>query len=280
MAVWQPRLAVASRPVRVVRSSVLLALLVAIVVAALAFAAGALTPGGAVAAAVVGTLCLIAGWGWAALLIIYFIVAVACSRVGADTKERRTGGVVAKTGRRDAVQVLANGGVFAAGAVLTTRAAPGGSGLVAAAALGALAAASADTMATEIGTLAGGEPRSVIGWRAVPAGTSGGITPAGSLGMLAGALLVALAARALGLGNMTGAVAAGGVAGALADSLLGALVQERRHCRQCNLATERRVHDCGTVTELAGGVAWLDNDLVNLCATVVGAAVAATLAVA
>ncbi len=257
----------------------LLAPLIALAVAALAFAAGALTASGAVAAAVVGTLCLIAGWGWAALLIVYFVVAVACSRVGADAKERRTGGVVAKAGRRDAVQVLANGGVFAAGAFLATHVASASAELVAAAALGALAGASADTMATEIGTLAGGEPRSVLGWRKVPAGTSGGITMAGTLGMLAGAMLVAFASHALGLANTILAVVAGGVAGALADSLLGALVQERRHCPACNSATERRVHDCGIATELAGGVAWLDNDLVNLFATLVGAAVAATLAV-
>jgi len=258
----------------------LLAPLVALVVAVLAFAAGALTVSGTVAAAVVGMLCLIAGWGWAALLIVYFVVAVTCSRVGADAKERRTSGVVAKAGRRDAVQVLANGGVFAAGAFLATHVAAGNGELLAAATVGALAAASGDTLATEIGTLVGGEPRSVIGWRPVPAGTSGGITLAGSLGMLGGALLVAFAGRALGLGNSVIAAAAGGVAGALADSLLGAMVQERRHCPQCNLATERRLHDCGTATELAGGVAWLDNDLVNLCATLVGAAVAATVAVA
>ena len=257
----------------------LLASLLALAVAAIAFAAGALTASGAVAAAVVGTLCLIAGWGWAALLIVYFVVAVACSRIGADAKERRTGGVVAKSGRRDAVQVLANGGVFALGAFLATHVASGEAEILAAAALGALAAASADTLATEIGTLAGGEPRSIIGWYPVPSGTSGGITLPGSLGMFAGALLVAFAARALGLGSMVITIAAGGVAGALADSLLGAAVQERRHCPQCNLATERRVHDCGTATVKAGGVAWLDNDLVNLLATLVGAAVAATLVV-
>lgn len=256
-----------------------LAPLIALVVAALAFATGALTASGAVAAAVVGTLCLVAGWGWAALLIIYFVVAVACSRVGADTKERRTGGVVAKAGRRDAVQVLANGGAFAAGAFLATRVAPGAAELVASAALGALAAALADTLATEVGTLLGGEPRSVIGWHAVPPGSSGGVTAAGSVGMLAGALLVAVAGRVLGLGSMVLAVAAGGVAGALADSLLGATVQERRHCPRCDLATERHVHDCGMATLKAGGVSRLDNDLVNLCATLVGATVAATLAV-
>lgn len=256
-----------------------LALLIAIPIAALAFAVGALSASGAAAAVVIGALCILAGWGWAGLLLLYFIVAVAFSRIGADAKAGRTGGVVAKAGRRDAIQVLANGGVFALAAFVSAHAAADLAPVIAAAAVGALAASAADTLATEIGTFVGGEPRSVIGWRVVPTGTSGGVTAAGSLAMVAGSLIVALAALGMGLTSHATAVALGGIAGAIADSLLGALVQERRHCPSCDLATERRVHDCGTATDLAGGVAWLDNDLVNLCATVAGAVVAGAVAV-
>jgi uncharacterized protein (TIGR00297 family) len=254
------------------------ALLVAVLVAALAWAAGALTTTGALAAVLVGTLCVLAGWGWAVLLILYFVVAVAFSKLGAASKARRTGGIVAKAGRRDAVQVLANGGVFALAAFLSSRSASP-SALFAAAAAGALAASAADTLATEIGTLFGGEPRSLTTWRAVPTGTSGGVSIAGSLAMVGGAILVALAAFGMRLAPHAAAVALGGVGGAIADSLLGALVQERRHCPRCDVGTERRVHDCGTATEPAGGIPWLDNDGVNLCATLVGAVVAAALAV-
>jgi len=257
----------------------LLAPAIAILISALAFAAGSLTLSGALAAAVVGALCILAGWSWGALLIVYFVVAVACSKLGAEAKDRRTGGVVAKGGQRDAQQVLANGGVYATAAFLSTRMHGASATLLAAAALGALAAASADTLATEIGTLLGGEPRSLIRWNRVPAGTSGGITVAGTLGMLAGALLVAGAACVMMPESHAVAAATGGVIGALADSLLGALAQERRHCPRCDAATERRVHDCGTATAHAGGLAWLDNDLVNLAATIVGAVVAATLVV-
>jgi uncharacterized protein (TIGR00297 family) len=257
----------------------LLALVVAVPIAALAMAAGSLTLAGAVAAVVVGALCILAGWGWAALLILYFVVAVAFSKAGADAKARRTGSVVAKAGGRDAVQVLANGGVFALAAFASTHVPAAAATLLATAAAGALAASAADTLATEIGTLAGGEPRSVMGWHTVPAGTSGGVTAAGSLAMVGGAVLVALAAAWMGLAPDALAPATGGVAGAIADSLLGALVQERRRCPRCDRATERRIHDCGTATVHAGGLAWLDNDLVNLCATLIGAAVAAALAV-
>ena len=257
----------------------LLALVVALPIAALALAAGALTLAGAVAAVVIGALCILAGWGWAALLILYFLVAVAFSKLGADAKARRTGSVVAKAGGRDAIQVLANGGVFALAAYASTHMTASAT-LLAAAAAGALAASASDTLATEVGTLVGGEPRSITHWRTVPAGTSGGITVAGSIAMLGGALLVAFSALGMRLTPSVAAVALGGIAGAVADSLLGALVQERRHCPRCRVATERAIHDCGTTTEHAGGIVRLDNDLVNLCATIVGAAVAAALAVA
>src|SRR6476661_1017944 len=106
----------------------LLAFLIAIPIAALAFSVGSLTLSGAVAAAIVGALCILAGWGWAGLLILYFVVAVAFSKLGADAKSRRTDGVVAKAGRRDAVQVLANGGVFARAVLRRGRRRPRGLG--------------------------------------------------------------------------------------------------------------------------------------------------------
>jgi uncharacterized membrane protein len=114
--------------------------------------------------------------------------------------------------------------------------------------------------------------------RPVPTGTSGGVSAPGTIAMLAGALFVALAARTVGFPASLLAVAAGGAAGALADSLLGATIQERRWCETCKCPTERDVHRCGSATVHRGGLQWLDNDAVNLLATLVGATVAAALA--
>jgi uncharacterized protein (TIGR00297 family) len=182
---------------------------------------------------------------------------------------------VEKGGRRDAVQVLANGGVFAVLACLSPHAP-----LARTAALGALAAAMADTWATEAGTLLGGTPRSLRTMRVVPPGTSGGVSLPGTLALVAGAVVLAIAGLALGLvhGTEVLAVTTGGVAGAMTDSLLGATLQERRWCATCERSTERRVHDCGAPTARSGGLAWMDNDAVNLAAPLAGAAVAALMA--
>ena len=247
-------------------------------VALLARRARALSPSGAVAATAIGALAVGAGWAWAALLVLFFVASTLLSRVGRARKEARTAAVDAKGGERDAAQVLANGGVFAGAAVgliLWPQAAVAWAAL----ALGALAAATADTWGTEIGTLGERPPRSIRGWRPVPAGTSGAVTAAGSLATIGGALFVATLAVVLGFPvGLAAAATVGGVAGAAADTVLGATVQARRRCPRCDVSTERIVHRCGERTVAYGGIPWLDNDLVNLAATLVGGAVALGLA--
>ena len=227
------------------------------------------------AALLLGTAACAAGWDWAALLILFFVAGSALSRVGAASKRARTASVVEKGDERDAVQVLANGGAFGAAAI-ASLVAPSESVLAFGA--GALAAAAADTFATEIGTLVGGTPRSLLTRRPVAPGLSGGVTWAGTAASLVGAALIALAARALGWSaQVAWASFAGGVAGSLVDSLLGDTLQARRRCTRCDMPTERRVHVCGAPTHADGGVAWIGNDAVNLASTVAGGLLATLL---
>jgi uncharacterized protein (TIGR00297 family) len=251
-------------------------LLVATAIAVAARRLHALSPSGALAAVAVGTASLAAGWGWGVLLIAFFVSSIALSRFRAAAKARRTAAVVEKGGERDAVQVLANGGLFAVGALASLASPwPGWPVL----ALGALATAAADTWATEVGTLAAGPPCSIRSFRPVTPGTSGGVTLLGTGAALAGAASVALLAGALGWGpGVAAAAAAGGFAGAMADSLLGATVQARRWCDRCALATERSTHDCGERTRAAGGLRWLDNDGVNVASALVGGLAALAVA--
>jgi uncharacterized protein (TIGR00297 family) len=230
--------------------------------------AGTLSRTGSGAAVAVGGAAAAAGWSWAVLLVLYFVSSVALTRFRAAAKAARTSGVVAKGGARDAVQVLANGGVFGLAGLLWLV-----SGWEAwrALAAGALAAAASDTWATEIGTLAGRPPRSIVSWRHVPTGTSGGVSAPGIAAAIAGAAFVALAMLALGWPRSTAAAGfAGGVAGSTIDSLLGGTVQVRRWCDRCNAPTERKTHGCGATTHVVGGIAWLDNDAVNALSTACG----------
>jgi uncharacterized protein (TIGR00297 family) len=248
---------------------VLTGVLLAIAVAAIAHRGRMLSRSGAVVAVVVATLCVAGGWSWALLLIAFFMSGSWLSRLREGEKRVRTGDVVEKGGARDAWQVLANGGVFAACA-LGAAVAPASGWEVAGAA--AIAASTADTWATEIGTLSTFAPRSIVSWKKVEAGTSGGITVHGIVAVIGGALFVAILARLLGWSSLASwAAIVGGFAGSLVDSLLGATLQGRRWCPTCGRGTERAVHSCGTVTSPSGGIRWLNNDVVNALSSLCGA---------
>jgi uncharacterized protein (TIGR00297 family) len=233
-----------------------------------------LATSGAITGATVGTISIAAGWSWGVLLLSMFVSASALSRLGERKKAERVGAVVGKGGERDGGQVLANGGVFAL-AALGSLLAP--SPIWYAMGAGALAASTADTWATEVGTLKSGDPISIISGRRVPPGTSGGITLVGTAAGVGGALFIGAVVALAYWPASFAAVALGGVAGALADSLLGATLQSRRWCDLCATATERLVHSCGTPTRHAGGLAGFDNDAVNAACSGVGALVALLL---
>lgn len=260
----------------------------ALLVAALAWRASALRPSGAWAAAVVGAVSLGAGFAWGAYLITWFASASLLSRVGRELKTERLAGVIEKDGARSAVQVLANGAVYTVCAALSLAAfhtswwrVPGSDAVWAIAGAAALAAAGADTWATEIGTWRQAHAWAIRSGRRVPAGTSGAITVAGTIALALGALTYGLAAGAVGLVPRAAwwVIALAGIAGAMADTVLGAWWQERRFCERCAEPTEQRVHRCGEKTRQAGGRRGFQNDVVNLSATLFAAVLAALLAV-
>jgi uncharacterized protein (TIGR00297 family) len=197
-----------------------------------------LTPGGVAAALLVGAAVFAGpggGWRGLAVLAAFFVSSSALTRRGS---------VVARG--RAARQVLANGGVAALAAVFGRWTAVAG----------ALAAATADTWATEIGRRARRPPRLITTGVPVPPGTSGGITPMGTAGGALGALAVAALAAWLGGAGPRWflAVAGAGTVGMLVDSLAGATLERAR------------------------GVPWVDNDVVNLLGTLAGAMLADWLA--
>lgn len=243
---------------------------VAALFAAIARQLRLLTASGAVAAAMVGGATLFAGLSWAILLLFFFTTSTAVSRWRAAERDRLVAPLVEKGGPRDAIQVLANGGLFALAATLSTR---GDAFTWQAVAAGAIAAATSDTWSTEVGTVAGGTPVGILSGRQVAPGTSGGITMQGTMAALAGAFAAAIVTTVVGWPIPWHAVLAGGIAGSIIDSVLGSAVQERRWCQSCGVQTERRIHACGTSTVYRGGIRGCDNDVVNLMSTIAGAVI-------
>jgi uncharacterized protein (TIGR00297 family) len=251
-------------------TSLIISLVVAGAVATVAWAARLLTGSGAVAATLVGAAAMIGGIRWVVMLLFFFAGSNLLSRWRSREREQLVGSFIEKGSRRDAWQVLANGGVFGLAAVLANS---GATATWEAVGLGAVVAATADTWSTEVGTVLGGTPRSILNGRQVAPGTSGGITIAGSTAAIAAAILAAIVAVSLDWSTPAPAIVLGGLAGSVIDSLLGATVQERRWCPSCQSLTERHVHSCGTTAVHRGGIRGCDNDIVNLLSTVAGAVV-------
>jgi uncharacterized protein (TIGR00297 family) len=256
--------------------SITVGLAISVVVAALAWRRGSLSTSGATAAVVVGTIIYAAGGpGWFAALGAFFVTSTLLGRVG-RARKAAVKREFDKGDTRDAWQVLANGGA-ATLAALAMAWSP--SPRWADAFVAGLACANADTWATELGVLSPGDPWSLLRGRRVPRGTSGAVSPLGLGAAFAGALLIGLVAACSSPRPLhTIAVALGlGFAGALADSFLGATLQERWHCPSCVRDSESPRHHCGTDGFPAGGVAGFGNDAVNAASTLLAALAAALL---
>ncbi len=239
-----------------------------------------LTSSGALAAIVVGTVTVAAGGAaWFGLVLVFFVSSSMLTR-WKQARKAAAESAYAKGGRRDAGQVLANGGIATACCALTLI--PGlDPTMLYAGFAGALGAATADTWATEIGGLSRSDPFHILTGKRVPAGTSGGITWLGSAAAIAGACLIGLSS--LLLGGTTDMsfpliVLVAGTAGAAVDSVIGAVWQHMYHCVSCGRFVESSEH-CSMPARPARGLRWMDNDAVNGICTAVGACIGMLLVV-
>ncbi|NJP04274.1 MAG: DUF92 domain-containing protein [Chloroflexaceae bacterium] len=269
--------------------NILIGLVLSSAIGGLAYWRGSLTVSGWAGAVLTGTLTFgFGGWPWGLLLITFFVSSTLLSRYKARVKEQRAGEKFDKGGKRDFAQAVANGGI---GALLATiYGLMGEPAFVLAAFIGTMATVTADTWATELGTLSTKPPRMITSGRVVEPGTSGGVTVLGTSATAVGALLIGLAMFCFLLLEQVFSGQAlnppwwvilaglcGGVAGSLTDSLMGATVQAM-YRYPSGKETEKRVGRDGTPNTFVRGWPWLNNDLVNLISSLAGAAVAIIIA--
>jgi uncharacterized protein (TIGR00297 family) len=191
--------------------------------AALAYALGMVSRGGALGGLVVGAAiyyCL--GPPGFAVLALFVVGGSLLTRLGYGRK-RRAGTAEAGGGRRGARNALANAGVATLCALLATLTSLEA---FAAAFVASLGAAFADTAESEVGQLYGRAPRLITSMRRVPPGADGAVSLPGTLAGLAAATLTAALGYALGLveGEASLAIVAlAGFLGTIVDSVVGAL---------------------------------------------------------
>lgn len=203
----------------------LLVLLLALAgLAITAYALRALDLMGAVASFLLGLLIvLLGGLGWLLLMVAFTVLGFMATRVGKKRKEEQ-GTAEDREGERGAKNVLANGA--AAGlAALAVLVVPQPAAAVAF--VTAIAAVTADTLASEIGTLAPRARRVLPPFEVLASGRNGGVSWRGQAAASIGAL--AIAVLAVGLGMLSAGWAAvatvGGFLGCQVDSVLGATLE-------------------------------------------------------
>lgn len=254
------------------------ALLLSVGISGLGYWRGSLSRSGVAGALLVGTLTFgLGGWIWGIALAIFFVTSSLLSHFREEEK-RAAAEKFDKGHRRDFGQAMANGGLGSLVALLSAFfPSPRWFPFF----IGIMATVTADTWATELGTLSRRPPRLITTGRPVAVGTSGGVSRLGTSVSLIGGLLIGLTAGLLerkgraGTLAIVGAIA--GLSGSLFDSLLGATVQQIYYCDFCKKDTERKVHKCGNHTRPLRGWSWLNNDLVNLFASFVGGLAALAL---
>ena len=249
-----------------------------------AWKAHILDEGGAISAFLIGFVTFVApsdGWKWFIVLLLFLMVSSYMTHYKYQAK-RKKGFAQEKGGARGWPNVSANGVVAGLMALSIPFFPQPSQELILAAFLGAVATANADTLATEIGLLNPSDPRLITNLKKiVPAGTSGGISIFGEIATLSGALVIGVAAGLLRMtGNpgwplsvIIGTTMIAGLVGCSVDSFIGATVQGIYRCSVCKKIAENRKH-CGSPSIPLRGHKAIDNNVVNLIATIFGAAFA------
>jgi len=252
----------------------LFSFLAASALAGLALWKKALTPGGLALAwcfALVIGLC--GGAQGFLCLAATFVFTILAGRISGSVGSAIGTKLHAKTGKRDAVQILCNVATGTAMLLLARltdfRGFVWGFG-------GAMSASLADSMASELGVLSRHVPRDILTLRPVTKGLSGGITLLGcGMSLLGAALIAGIFAAWEGLASLIDITAAG-FFGALCDSVLGSGLQVKYRCGVCGALTEKPRH-CDRPCTPERGLPFVTNDTVNFLNNLIGAGAAVAL---
>ena len=204
---------------------------------------------------------LCAGWEYGVYLILAYAVLTAADLLAKDKAQKKTADTHDTEKSRAVSQVLANGSFAVIASVLYRLTSDVVFLYIY---LTCVAEACADSIASDVGVLSRKRPVSIVTFRTVETGISGGVSLLGmsvSFGMC-------LLCGAMGVFCVKGGIRGFLVLtilpyiGMITDSILGATVQGRYECAVCGKRTEKKAH-CGEKTRFCGGLRFMTNSAVN-----------------
>lgn len=229
-----------------------------------------LTKSGAFATVVVGAI-ILAAFQFQGLFLLgsFFVTSSFLSKYKQEQK-KCVEEKINKSGARDSVQVIANGGVPV---ILSLFYLLFKEEIFLYMFIASLATANSDTWASEIGSISRKLPFHILTWKRVERGTSGAISFLGTVSAFIGAFLIGIISVflwdevSLQLGVFIGLI---GFAGQFIDTLLGATIQISYVCLNCRIVTEKTIH-CQMPTKPIKGFRIFNNDTVNFLSILLSA---------
>lgn len=244
-----------------------------LVIAYLAYKKFSLNQSGLITATLLGT--IIYGFGtyvvWGALILFFISSSLLTKLYERKVKDASSG--------RNYVQVLSNSFVAALFSVFfyITK-----NELFMVAAVISIASCNSDTWASEIGVLSKGKTYSILTFKEVEKGISGGVSKLGTAASFLGALFIGLSFMMLyrfsplytvsKMGLYFSVITAGGFIGCLVDSYMGILLQAKYRGEKTGKYTEKPFLE-NEKAILTSGLAWITNDAVNFISGFVSTAV-------
>ncbi|MES2064781.1 MAG: DUF92 domain-containing protein [Bacteroidota bacterium] len=204
----------------------LIFLIILIAASYASYKTGKLTEGGAITGGLVG-LCIYLGTGYTgiAMLAMFFILSVVAT--SHKKQEKRKLGEGSHAEKRDARQVLANGGLPAILGILAV-AMPDNTLLATVFMAAVFASATADTLSSELGTVYGTRFYNILNLKPGEKGRDGVISLEGTLIGLAGSAAIACVySFTFGWNGTFFNIIIAGTIGNLADSVLGATLERK-----------------------------------------------------
>lgn len=245
-----------------------IALAAVLVIGLIAYRKRQLNLSGVVAAVVMGAAATVMGGFTSLSLYLFFLISAAV--IGKLSKRiRGLDRIHKKGGRRDAVQVLANGGAALAAMMIHAF---DSSPVYLAVFTACLAEACSDTWASEIGVLSKSEPVSILTFTKVPKGLSGGVSLLGTCSAMLSSILYGIFAFSCYDGinlSLVMVVIFSSFAGVMTDSVLGATLQAHFYDEKEDIITEHSRDREGNALKLVRGLRFMDNDMVNLTSNII-----------
>ncbi|NLD91422.1 MAG: DUF92 domain-containing protein [Fibrobacter sp.] len=251
---------------------ILIGTIICLVIALYAYNKKSLTINGLFGALCMGIVLTVCGGLYFLSLLITFFISSTIAGKFCKHLEKELSSIHQKCGARDIAQVAANGMPALLFAILFYL--TGNHIFILGFATG-IASSNADTWGSELGVLSKKPTVSILNFKPLRKGLSGGITFAGTMASFAGAVLIAAvftigyhhvyndSSHALLLFTLC---LFGGFAGSLLDSVLGATLQVKYYCEAKQMITEKRVTD-GTNNKVFSGYPLINNDVVNFASS-------------